>query len=210
MLSNQAKCQRENGFTLLEMMIAIAIFAVLSLSAFTVMRQMLLSDERLDEKTVRLTAINQALLQMEQDFTSIVPKMARVGYDREREGMLVSIKSRTEANDEIYFTRNSWFNPGLILQRSELVRVGYLLEDGNLVREYYTFVDRVPNAEAKRRIVLTDVNALKFRYLYRNQWISDWQDKERLPDAIEMTLTSEQDGVLTRQFKLNSAVSEQD
>lgn len=204
----QAK-RKSRGFTLLEMMIAIAIFAILSLSAFSVMRQMLLSDELVSEKTARLTAVNQMLLQMEQDFNHIVPKMARVGFGEERESILQVTSSRGEDNDAIWFTRNSWFNPEWMLSRSELVRVGYRLEEGNLIREYYTFVDRVSNAEPKKRLLLTGVSQLKFRFLSQNQWNSQWQNQNRLPDAVEVTISSDLDGTLIRQFKLMPSLTSQ-
>lgn len=198
---------KQAGFTLLEMMIAMAIFAVLSVTAFTIMRQMITSDEILQARVSRHEELLTAMSIIEQDLNYIIPRTSRVDFSSTKESAIIAISSRDDSSDSLMITRNSWLNPNLILSRSQLQRVRYRLDEGNLIREYFPFVDRLPSNEPKKRVLLSNVQGLKFKYLQQNQWQDDWPYFERLPQAIEINLTTEQEGLLSRIFIMPTALS---
>ena len=59
----------QRGFTLVEMLLAIALFAMLSLTALTVFRGVLKNDEITQRKSTQLTQLQRALAIVERDLT---------------------------------------------------------------------------------------------------------------------------------------------
>lgn len=58
----------QRGFTLVEMLLAIALFAMLSLTALAVFRGVLKNDEITQRKSTQLTQLQRALAIVERDF----------------------------------------------------------------------------------------------------------------------------------------------
>jgi general secretion pathway protein J len=68
---------RETGFTLLEMLVAIAIFASLSMGAYQVLHGVLTSDEVAKKKETRLAELQLAFGLLERDVSQMVPRSGR-------------------------------------------------------------------------------------------------------------------------------------
>ncbi|MGL5610665.1 MAG: GspJ family T2SS minor pseudopilin variant ExeJ, partial [Aeromonas veronii] len=69
---------RHAGFTLLEMLVAIAIFASLSMGAYQVLQGVLTSDEVAKRKEARLNELQLAFTLLERDITQMVPRSGRI------------------------------------------------------------------------------------------------------------------------------------
>ena len=70
--------RRQSGFTLLEMLVAIAIFASLSMGAYQVLQGVLTSDEVAKRKEVRLSELQLAFSLLERDVTQMEPRSGRI------------------------------------------------------------------------------------------------------------------------------------
>ncbi|MDF5565276.1 type II secretion system minor pseudopilin GspJ, partial [Vibrio parahaemolyticus] len=60
--------QRVKGFTLIEVLVSIAIFASLSVAAYQVVSQVQRSNALSQERTQRLNEIQRAMVMMDNDF----------------------------------------------------------------------------------------------------------------------------------------------
>lgn len=196
--------RRQRGFTLIEIMVAVLIAAILSVMAFEAMQQALANRERIRVAQARLQSVQFAMRSLVQDMSQTAPRPVRepVGVSFEP-----AVKS---GSSEVTFTRGGWMNPAGI-ERSTLQRVRYILRDNKLYRDHWQVLDAQLNPEPVARLLLDRVKVFKVRYMTSDyEWVDDWPpaaqtggvltqiELGRRPIAFEITLELEDFGVLTR------------
>jgi len=189
------------GFTLLEILIAIAIFALMSIAAYQVLQGVIRSGEISKKHSDELLKIQRAMLIIEKDFTQIIARSSRDETIDSDDIQVLSVgNSLFDSEDEgIEFTRLGWINPLDLLPRSNLLRVRYRLFDGQLQRLYFLYPDIVARQEPEVQVLLDDVEKLSFRF-WSNSWTTSWTNKTSLPKGIEISFTSKQFGEINRMF----------
>lgn len=190
------------GFTLIEMMIAIAIFAMLSLGAYQVLQGVLQSDEISLKRGTALKKLQRSMLVIERDMIQMEARNNR--NDDELTAMpLQAGKFMFDSDDYgIAFTRGGWQNPLALLPRSDLQRISYRLKDKELQRLSFTYLDPAVGEEAKLKVLLTGVTEMTFAFHNEKEWLDAWSDKDALPSGIKMTIKTDDYGEIERQFLL--------
>ena len=193
--------KQTHGFTLLEVLIAISIFALMSIAAYQILQGVIRSGELSKKHSDELVAIQRAMLIIEQDFTQIVARASRdENGDSDELRALSYGKSLFDSEDEgVEFTRLGWTNPINLLPRSNLVRVRYRLFEGQLQRLYFLYPDIVAGQEPETQVLLDDIETLTFRF-WSNNWQATWTDADKLPTGIEISFTSKHFGKIKRMF----------
>lgn len=191
---------KARGFTLLEMVLALAIFAMLGLMANRVLYQGMALEEISARHAGRLADIQHALATMERDFTAMVPRPVR-GTGALGGQSPLAVEGRA-GSDSIIFTHAGWLNPGGTLARSQLQRVAYQVKGENLVRAFLDYPDMPAGSEPHSRRLLNGVSTLRLRYWSQGQWRQDWQGERALPQAVEVSLTLSEGMTVTRRFLL--------
>lgn len=197
------KVKRCAGFTLIELLVAIAIFAILAAFAYGTLGRTLASAEFLTVRTDRLEAVQRTLRFLTRDFQQLAPRPVR-----EQLGDVVSPALVTDFTSDfaVELTHGGWSNPAG-LPRGTLQRVAWRLQEGELVRYHWTVLDRTLDNEPSARVLLDGVESVGFRFLQENgEWTEEWPPGERAgalglslrPRAVEIVLTTEQEGVITR------------
>lgn len=195
MRSNQIK-----GFTLLEVLIAIAIFSVISLASFTIFDTVLTGDESSKVRTERLNELQRGFLIIERDVLQIAQRTVRLNGEKPQENFLhTDSNSFFSDNQALGFVRSGWTNPGLLLPRSDMQSVAYQLNEHTLERLHYNFVDAVVGEEPKVRPLITGVNELKFEFYDGTKWQENVQEG-LLPLAIAIEIQTDDFGMIRRQF----------
>lgn len=193
------KCTQQ-GFTLLEVLIAIAIFSVVSLASFTIFDTVLRGDENSKLRSERQNELQRAFLLMERDFTQIAKRSMRVNGEAPGKNFLQTSDDSFLADEQaIAFVRNGWTNPGLLLPRSDMQSVAYRITDETLQRLHYNFVDAVVGQEPRIRPLITQVTSLAFEFYDGKRWQKQWSG-ETLPQAIAIEIETEDYGLIRRQF----------
>ena len=199
-MNRSALFKAQLGFTLLEVLLAVVIFSIISLSSFTIFNTVLTSDETSRLKTERLNELQRAFLIIERDITQIARRKVRLNGEGSIDAFVhTTSESFSTSTQALGFVRHGWTNPGLVLPRSDLQTVGYQLNDGNFERIHFNFVDPVLGEAPKVRKLLTKVIEAKFEFHDGKDWRDELQEKV-FPIAIAIELEFEDLGIIRRQF----------
>ena len=196
------------GFTLLELLVALAVFAIMASAAYSGLRNVLYTRAAVEEQNRRLAAVQLAVYRLEQDIEQATPRGVRDEYG-EPQGALLGGKL---TDDRLTLTRAGWDNP-LGQPRASLQRVAYRLRDGRLWRLHWPVLDRGGLIEPRETLLLDRVRDFKVQFLDQDDWRDDWPppssstddrkpDPDRLPRAVEIRLTLEDWGEITRLLPL--------
>jgi general secretion pathway protein J len=204
------------GFTIIEVVIAIFISAIMFAIGYGAINQALADRDELNTSQERVNEIQRGMRIVAQDFAQIIASAAR---DTAGTGQLMpAVHSTGSDNTVLTFTRAGWSNPAGI-QRPAEQRVRYRFIDGSLVREHWLAVDPALNVEPRQRIVFTRITAVEVRFLdpmsrtWRNDWpavspsgpVSSINISQMLltrPLAIEFTVVFEDWGRVQRVFEI--------
>ena len=196
------------GFTLLELLVALAVFSIMAVAAYSGLRNVLYTRAAVEEQNRRLAAVQLAVYRLEQDIEQATPRGVRDEYG-EPQGALFG---GTLSDDRLTLTRAGWDNP-LGQPRASLQRVAYRLRDGRLWRLHWPVLDRGGLIEPRETLLLDRVRDFKVQFLDQDDWRDDWSppssstddrkpDPDRLPRAVEIRLTLEDWGEITRLLPL--------
>lgn len=188
------------GFTLLEVLIAIAIFSVISMASFSIFQTVLNSDTATQERTDRINELQRGFLIIERDMLQIARRSVRLNGEAPLEGFLhTNNESFSSSEQAIAFVRHGWTNPGLLLPRSDMQSVAYQLNENVLERLHFNFVDAVLGEEPKIRPLISKVEKLDFEFYDGKKWQKTLQENT-LPIAIAIELDTSDYGIIRRQF----------
>ena len=194
---------RQQGFTLLEVLVAIAVFAMLSLSANQVLNNVMRSDAQSKEHNQRLQAIQRTMIMMDNDFRQIVARKYRVDAEKPSDKILQVGEYLLDSSSEgIMFVRGGWQNPQAMFPRGDITRVGYRIIDDKLERLWFRYPDTVVGAKPLVRVLLTGVTDLKFEFYYDKQWHHKWDKANSLPAGIKVMMTLKNLGEIERIYLL--------
>lgn len=191
------------GFTLIEIVVAIAIFSFIALGANALLVFVTNSNEVSQVRAQKLETLQRAMLIMERDFLQMQQRIPRVqGLNNE----LVMTGGEFEFESDAYgigFVRGGWRNPELRLNRSHLQNVAYRLQENRLERLHTNYVDSVIGTEPKVRVLLEGVTDFKIAVLKDLTQQLNWTDSienTELPVAVSVTITTEAFGEIKRIF----------
>ena len=195
--------RRLAGFTLIELMVAMAIFGILSALAYGVLNQTILNSEILSNRMERLRGIQKTVRIISDDFIQLAPRPVRQDLG---EGFSAALTTDIQSVYAIELTRGGWSNL-IVLPRGTLQRAAYRLEENELVRYHWNVLDRTLNNEPVAVVLLDGVESLAFRFLQTNgEWTELWPPANTpgptgfklRPRAVEMLLTLQGEGEITR------------
>lgn len=177
----------ERGFTLIELMVALFIFAILAAAGVMLLSGSVGAQGVVKQRLDGLAEVQRAASLMTADLSQAVPRISRT-----RAGTLAPsffAAGAAQADPAIQFVRTGRDNPDALV-RSGLQKLEYGVSEGRLVRRAYAQVD---GAEAERAAVLLDsVTSVAFRFRGDDgQWRADWQvtDPLLMPRAVELTVS---------------------
>lgn len=149
----------QQGFTLIEVLIALFIFALLGTMAAIAFHSILKVHVAVAKRNKQIQKIELLTIMMQRDFSEIIDRSI-INRDGHRLAPLLSLRP-----EEIEFTRAGLVNPESLEKRSQLARVGYLLKDNKLIRLTWTALDQPPDSKPLQRVLLNHVNDMQIEYI---------------------------------------------
>lgn len=198
--------RKQRGFTLIELVAALAIFALLSAMAYGGLASIIETRRSVGVVQERMADWQRGIYRLRSDLESAVVRPARDAFGDPQPALY-----RNELGG-LEFTTGGRRNP-LQLPRSSLSRVEYLLAERSLVRRSWREVDRVQGDEGLAYPVLEGIDELTWRFLGDSgEWVEEWPPLDAsggaapgLPRAVELILISQDYGELRFAFALAPA-----
>jgi general secretion pathway protein J len=200
------------GFTLIEILVAMAIFTLIGLASTGVLNSVINSDQLSSERFAKLEELQRAMLTIERDILQIVPRALRVNGEPVSAVISGGEDVLNSDADGLGFVRAGWHNPQMLLPRSTLQAIGYRLQEEQLQRLYGNYVDNVIGYEPKIKILLSDIEDFRVSFLTEVEQLEkpeEWQESysnANIPIAISITLVSKTFGEIRREFILANGI----
>ncbi len=199
------------GFTLLELLAAIAIFAVMALMAYGGLSAVLRARSSVEASLARTAEIQKAIYRLQSDIELARARPIRDEYGDVKHAF-VSLQASREV-PRLEFTRGGRRNPRL-QARSAFERVAYGLKDGQLIRYSWITLDRAQDDSLIETPLLDKVESVAWRFLDKQrEWHTTWpprnkpQDQhELMPVAVELKLATKDLGEIRYLFRIVAGV----
>ncbi|GAA0479887.1 type II secretion system minor pseudopilin GspJ [Parasphingorhabdus litoris] len=174
----------QGGFTLVEMMVALFIFSLLSVAGVILLRGAVDSNAVTDAKLGDMAEMQRLVSLMEADLSQALPRPHR-DEDGDRVAAFIS-ETGTGGRGFLSFSRGGQSNLNN-KPRSNIQRVSYQLNDGRLERLQYETTDGGSISEPAG--LLNGISELELRFRdKRGRWLNQWQTERLndLPRAVEL------------------------
>jgi general secretion pathway protein J len=194
---------RVRGFTLLEILVAVGIFALFSTMAYAGLVRILDTRDRLEAERAFWRGLTLTFTQMEDDLAQ-----ARQRTIRDSIGATVlafrgqPVDARALGDPSLEFTR------GGVLTLGEgpipdMQRIGYRIREGSLWRLVWPALDQPPTNTPREYLLLAGVQDMKLRFHatggeWQDRWPGDVNVQKGLPDAVEVTMVMDGRGEFMR------------
>ena len=172
--------RRESGFSLIEVLVAVTVFAAVSAISVAMLAGALRSKQAGEAALERLASVQRTAALLREDVGQIVLRPVR-GPEGLPDARVFAadvdgtelVRSRLAGPREILvLTRTGWANPGGAQPRSTLQRVAWILEDGALYREVRAYPDAAQATPVRRQLLIDGVESVSLDLLAGGSWFN--------------------------------------
>jgi len=176
---------RTQGFTLLEILIALSIFSVMAVISTVALYNVFHTQEAINSESQTLAELQLASIRIKHDIHQLLNRPIRF------------------EKSSIAFTTGGNINPLAIIKQSTLIRVKYVLEKNQLLRLSKPDGLSIDNEKKVRHeIIASNIKSLSFRFIDSKLQAQTTWFPRYLPLAVEMEFESAKFGKISRFFAL--------
>ena len=203
--------RRQRGLTLVELLVALGIFALVSAASTTVLSLAIAGRDQLEASTDEVRRVERARSLLRADLGQLSARPVRDAEGRAEpafaggEGIRVPLGAREgqrEGEDTlIVLTRTGWDNPGDLRPRATLQRVTWLVRDGALIRRTRPYLDAAAGTPSTDQVVLGDLTSVEVGFYDGQAWRSGFASEEGgAPLAVRLSFDHPGLGPLRNDF----------
>lgn len=175
--------KKDDGFTLIEVLISLFIFSSIAIVISQALRVMIENQKNLDQKVHVLYQLKNTLQVLEQDVSQILPRPAFID-----EHVYPALQQQV-GEKKISFSRAGYFVSGV--NQTGLARVVYTVKNKNLIRQVWYEIDHTATHPPEQtQILLNNLSDMQFQFIdQQKKRLVGWEKTSDLPLAIEITMT---------------------
>ena len=180
--------KHSRAFTLLEMIVAIGVFAVIAVISYASLNRFLDHRDILQAEMVEMKELQLAFSLLEQDMHFITARSVRDAYGDLEPALMIN--NEDVSGELLRFTSargNIFLSDGSALQRT-----AYRWQDGNFIRITWSVLDRDQDSSESKHLLLSDIDNVSVNVLQSTngsvQQLDAWEDADKLPAGVEWTI----------------------
>lgn len=196
------------GFTLIEILIALTIFAILATITSSTLYYAFNTRTRVNAQSEQLNRLQLAISIIQQDTTQIIERAIR-GNEMHLFPFFVGMP------DYVEFTRDGQVNPNSNEKRSTLKRIALVCQKDRLLRRTWFSLDSIDRNKYNDKELLNQLSECHFNYItqssqvlteWREQALTQNQKKEPMPKAIQLNISIKNWGKMNMLFIIPGAL----
>ena len=199
---------KKQGFTLLELLVALSIFSMISVMAYGGLQTVITTKNSTQQASTRIAEVQLAMLRIANDLRQAVARNIR----DEHGDTLAAMTSGTSSGEQLEWSRAGYRNPAH-LKRSNIQRVAYKIEQDKLMRLTWPVLDRAQDSEVMKTEILSRLESVEWRFFNSdNIWVSEWPEQSNavvafsLPQAVEINVVLKDFGSIQRLILLANKI----
>ena len=196
--------QPSSGFTLLEILIALIIFSLMSVMAYRGLTSVLQSREHLAHENRKWRDVAMLFARMEKDLSMLAKRPIRDANDLPAATFVGKTTAPGAQDALLMFTRM-----GMLEQANTLagpLRIGYRLRNETVEQLVWPVLDAAPRSQPSVNPLLQRVATIEIHYLDpTGAWHATWPlagTNNDLPSAVELMIELKSKERITRFFAL--------
>ena len=199
---------RQQGFTLLELLVSLAIFALIGAMAYGGLQQVLEQRQATEAQSQQLADLQKSYRIMQRDLEQVINRGIRNQF-----GDPIDALVGGSGYDGIEFSRAGHANPAGFL-RSDLQRVAYVPDQDTLLRRTWRVLDRAQDSLPDEEVLVEGLQQFTIRFLDdADEWRDNWPPQQTqtqtggvgvtdLPRAAQVEIVLDDVGTLSWVFLL--------
>lgn len=200
----QIQVKKKYGFTLLEILIALFIFAIIASISTTILTKTMQIEERTSKHSKQIKKLQLSYILLERDTMQIIERPVRGNQ-------MHLFPSFIGQKDYLEFTKGGNVNPDSKEKRSTLQRVAYMCKNNKLIRRIWDELDTPDRNKYHDTALLDNLKHCSFSYMGLHQnilptWYQNNSNDKNLntplPQAILLKIKIEKLGQSELRFKI--------
>ncbi len=196
--------KRNAGFTLLEVLIALFIFTILSMMMVGALHSVITSQEGTERSAERLRALQLVLVRVSRDVEQTVNRPVRLANGSESPAFFGTARG-------FVFTHGGSSQQSS--QHQGLQRTQYIWNESSLWRMVWNVLDQAANSKKpSQRMVMENITDAQFEFLddkgaFHAEWPAAGMSNQPLPRAVRMSLIIKDWGTIRQIYVIPAQAS---
>ena len=200
--------RQEDGFTLIEVLVALAITAILSLMGLASINSVMRTSDGLETTIESTQSLELTRAILRNDLSQISRRHAR---DKFASPFLSAFTGNDQTNENLLMSFVTAGRPsvGRSVHLPSLHFVEYVYRENSLIRRTRPYIDAAPQHKTNERVLISGINQMEIQFWSNQTWLEYWdfqialREKAPFPAAVWITFDHDRYGKLENKFMTN-------